>query len=100
MKLAASGLTMGTTVSSMVALLQVSYAIHGRPPEGDFKPPQAADSARNQTLTNSFAHRTRGVLANFGICEAGVRARFRVRRTGRLYSKIKNLIFPARKLAI
>jgi len=24
---------------------RVSYAIHGRPPEGDFKPPQAADSA-------------------------------------------------------
>ena len=29
----------------MAALLQVSYAIHGRPPEGDFKPPQAADFA-------------------------------------------------------
>src|SRR6516165_12225866 len=43
MKLAASGLTMGTTVSSMAALQQVSYAVHGRPPEGDCKPQQAPD---------------------------------------------------------
>src|SRR6516165_700099 len=43
MKLAASGLTMGTTVSSMAELQQVSYAVHGRPPEGDCKPPQALD---------------------------------------------------------
>src|SRR6516164_1101497 len=42
-ELAASGLTMGTTVSSMAELQQVSYAVHGRPPEGDCKPPQALD---------------------------------------------------------
>ena len=41
MKLAVSGLTTGTTVSSMAALLQSEHAINGTPPEGDCKPPQA-----------------------------------------------------------
>jgi hypothetical protein len=39
-------LTMGTTVSSMAALLQGELRkIHGRPPGGDCKPPPAADFA-------------------------------------------------------
>ena len=45
MKLVASGLAMGTTVSSMASLLQGDYAIQGKPPKGDCKPAQAADFA-------------------------------------------------------
>jgi hypothetical protein len=33
----------------------VSYAIHGRPPEGDCKPPQAADSAPYRAATHVSA---------------------------------------------
>src|SRR6267378_6857113 len=58
MKLAASGLTTGTTVSSMAALLQSEHAINGTPPEGDCKPPQAiaaleASASQTRSKLNS-----------------------------------------------
>ncbi|WOH48433.1 hypothetical protein [Bradyrhizobium sp. sBnM-33] len=42
----------------MAALLQVSYAFHGRPPEGDCKPPQAADFAATHASASSWGSNT------------------------------------------
>jgi hypothetical protein len=53
MKLAASGLTMGTTVSSMAALLQGATQFYDMPPEGDCKPPQAAAGVEDRAQGKS-----------------------------------------------